>query len=408
MWDDPAYRRGLGEPPRAEPMRSPSTVVPRLAALCAVLIAVLAVLAPAPAQALSPGGIIARFNAERKHNGIPARIRLSTSYANACAAHDRYMAKNRTLTHFEIPGRPGYTAAGARIATNAVLAFNSPFSKGNPWETGPYHLLQVLDPRLELAGAAEAGGYQCMSTFPGYRTRSARRDVLYGWPGPGRTDAPYFEQADENPHVPGTLVGLHNRQTTGPYVTVYWNGPRGAGHPALDVLRSGSITGPSGRVKTRIVSTANDHSGLTFRGTGFIIAVKPLKPGTTYSVRARFATAAGVSPARAFTSGWSFRTAKAPAPTTLLRIKGPHRHGNSARFDFKASAALNNRFGTCTVRYGLPHFTGSSFRCLLGPNAHIDVSRPPSGTITLTVTIPAFRSGGVSYPRTTVSATGKG
>ena len=51
---------------------------------------------------------MAALNAQRKANGIPAGIRLSSLWSGRCHKHDHYMELNRQLTHVEEPGKTGY------------------------------------------------------------------------------------------------------------------------------------------------------------------------------------------------------------------------------------------------------------------------------------------------------------
>ena len=62
---------------------------------------------------ISPAGIIATLNAERRANGIPAGVHLKSTWSARCRKHDVYMDDNRELTHYEQQGNPGYTKGGA-------------------------------------------------------------------------------------------------------------------------------------------------------------------------------------------------------------------------------------------------------------------------------------------------------
>ena len=125
----------------------------------------LAALAAAPAaHALSGEQAVAALNAQRAASGIPAAIAHVAQWSGWCAQHNAYMRANGgELTHEETPGAPGYTPEGAQAAASSVLARGS-WNAGNPWETAPIHLHQLLAPRLDAMGVEDAAGYVCATT----------------------------------------------------------------------------------------------------------------------------------------------------------------------------------------------------------------------------------------------------
>ena len=129
--------------------------------------ALLLLTAAQAAHAATAERAIALLNAQRAANGLPAGIVEDPTLTADCAAHDRYMALNHVLTHFEQPGDPGYSDGGAYAGRNSVLARGANWSESNPYETAPLHLDQLLAPRLRALGSADLDGYSCTTTFPG-------------------------------------------------------------------------------------------------------------------------------------------------------------------------------------------------------------------------------------------------
>jgi len=111
----------------------------RLAAIAGCAAAVLAA-AVQTAHAATAQQAIALLNAQRAGNGLPANIIEDPRLTSDCAAHDRYMALNNALTHFEQTGAPGYTVGGAYAGKNAVLSERANWDNGNPYESAPLHL----------------------------------------------------------------------------------------------------------------------------------------------------------------------------------------------------------------------------------------------------------------------------
>jgi len=310
----------------------------------------------APAGAASAGKapremggpqIVGAFNAERQRSGLPP-VSENSDWSAACRAHDHYMALNNVMEHFEDPGRPGYTPQGDWAGHNAVLAAGDWATGGDPWDTAPIHLAQMMSPRLQTTGAAQVEGYNCLTTWPGYVPGGAGlpSDSLFSFPG-SRTGVPYAETAAEFPTVPGAWVGLPEGATTGPYLYFYWMGAQGdptigdqcastgADGSCVDptpnvpglVLTSATLTGPDGPVPARVVTqaaaAAAGYGGYTPAESGFLIPVRPLRPATTYTASATFDNAGQSSTPRSFTSGYSFDTAPLPPPPPASSLAVP-------------------------------------------------------------------------------------
>ncbi len=137
-------------------------------ALLAVVVLAGGLVAAPPAGAATAADAAATLNAERSANGIPAGITVDPQLSADCAAHDHYMAAGHGLTHQEVPGAAGYSTAGAYAASHSVLAEGTGWDNGNPYASAPLHLDQLLAPRLGVIGSADAAGFSCTTTFPGW------------------------------------------------------------------------------------------------------------------------------------------------------------------------------------------------------------------------------------------------
>ena len=254
-------------------------------------------------------------------------------WSHDCALHDNWMAQNHALSHQETPGSPGYTEEGNWAGQHSVLAVGQPaFTKPsrNPFLNAPYHLGQILYPSLDVMGAAEAHGYDCETTFPGYKRAHPAKDRLYSFPGEGKSIA-WAQNAAEGPAVPGDAVGLPQGTTTGPNLIVFWDGPQSPA-PLTDVRRATLTRKDGAKVDVRVV---DDRNGYAWPGSGFVIPVRPLKPGREYTGKVTFGSRYA---SRTFTHSWTFRTDKLRTGRKAVSI-GVHKHGN----DLAVSALAHDR-----------------------------------------------------------------
>src|SRR5262249_25015472 len=159
---------------------------------------------------------IGQLNAQRTANGIPAGIAERADWDADCAKHNNYQRLNGgVLTHQEEMGKPGYTAEGAFAGANSVLSsIGYGADGGNPWETAPIHLMQLLAPAL-----AETGyDHGCMITIAGWTRPLPPAPQIFTYPGNGTRTIYPSEVANEGPFVPGDFVGLPAGTTTGPHI----------------------------------------------------------------------------------------------------------------------------------------------------------------------------------------------
>ncbi len=297
-----------------------------LVALAVVVVGLAAAGLPPASRALlahpeTSAEIVAALNATRVANGLPP-VTENKAWDAACHDHDVYMSENHTETHFERPGRPGYTKAGAFAGENADLAPTS-WAEGDPWSHAPLHLVQLMSPALRQVGAYQYTDprgvtWNCITTWPGYapgKVLHARAQKMYSYPGPGQRGVPTEMVAYEAPEVPNGWVGLPTSDggleggVTGPFIYLYWAGPAAPtttcyGATVVKVCVDDSLplvpspvqaelSGPSGAaVPARLVSQAVErragHVGDMPPASGILIPAVPLRPHATYMVKVRF------------------------------------------------------------------------------------------------------------------------
>ncbi|HXH96975.1 MAG TPA: CAP domain-containing protein, partial [Gaiellaceae bacterium] len=237
-----------------------------------------------------PGGsaaIVATLNAERAANGIPGDVRENAEWSASCADHVAYMTAARRLTHTEDPASPSYTASGSWAAENSVLAAGTGWQDGELFADSPLHLIQLLSPELHEIGVAEDSGYLCITTWPGYRDTRWSKPTVFTYPGDGATGVPLSQRAHELPFTPGDFVGLPKGAVTGFDIMVF---TAGLAHPGQAHVVAAALRGPAGRVAVKTVDRTTPTVGPYLPpGSGFVIPVAPLQPGTAYRATVRFA-----------------------------------------------------------------------------------------------------------------------
>lgn len=252
---------------------------------------------PAQTAGVTASQAVAVLNAERVANGLPA-LSVDRAASRACALHDRYEKLNNFLTHVEIPGKPGYTRAGAKAAATADLSWDvrhpgGGWNQGNPFDTAPLHLAALLNPYLASIGFDDTGPWSCITVDPPDATfhPNATTATAYSYPANGRSGWPTSEVASELPFTPGDLLGLRQPRRTGPYLIVMFDGPWGLAG-GQSVITSASLTGPHGTVAIKVADgTVKQHPGRpgtlgVFLGPkAMIIPVSPLSPHTKYTAQ---------------------------------------------------------------------------------------------------------------------------
>jgi hypothetical protein len=215
-----ALRRGVGE-------HAPATRVVRRRAPAALLGALtVTLLVVAPAGAVTSAQIVQTVNAERSANGLPP-VREDPALSAGCAQYDEYRRMNGSLEdaftlHGEEPGKPGYSAAGAKAARDSLLnagdLVTDSFDAGDVFDDAPNHLVALMDPAVALVGADqtdfELGIFGtvhlvCIDVRSAPSRPKPRRLRVYVYRGPnGRVPAVHHAYR-EGPRGLGSLVAVY-------------------------------------------------------------------------------------------------------------------------------------------------------------------------------------------------------
>jgi hypothetical protein len=272
----------------------------RLAALIALACAgVLAMASAGAAKAASTPQIIKLLNAERAANGIPAGIVENPVWSVACQLHNAYEHRYGVLSHAETEGKAGFSSAGNLIAQTSVLAQGIYWGQpgrggsgpsGNPYDNAPFHLFDLLNPRISSIGASDSEGFGCVEIELGTLRPAPAAVKAYSFPGNHRRGVAVSQRAEELPESPGQTVGLGKR-ATGPNLFVYFDGPWTNGSRAE--IESATLRSSHGSVALRWIDNAS--SNLLPPTGAILVPVSPLRPGTTYRVSVR-GTVTGVMP----------------------------------------------------------------------------------------------------------------
>jgi hypothetical protein len=248
----------------------------------------LACFAPAPAALAqapgpTPAQIVGFINDYRARIGLPGPIAHDENWSRACAQHNEYQRLNNTMGHSQDKSKPGYSAEGDWAAKNSVLYAGSTWTATrNPFEVAPFHLHQLLNPRIDRMGASENGSFGCATSLAS-RNREAPKDtVTYTYPANNATHRA-AETASEGPYTPGSRVGIPEGTRTGPYLYLMFDGPWNGGWSKAK-LDSATVTGPGGPVEVKTVDGYTPGAGQYLPVGAEIIPVAPLTPGATYTI----------------------------------------------------------------------------------------------------------------------------
>jgi hypothetical protein len=232
-----------------------------------------------PAGAATAKHIIGVLNAQRAANGIPAAITEDAGWSAACAAHDAYEKANHTFGHEEVVGKPGYSAVGSLIADTSVLAEGISWGSSDPYNDAPYHLFDLLNPRINSTGAADLDGFGCVEIELGTLRSAPAQPIAYSYPGNRARGVPFQESAHELPMTPAQTLGLGTKPS-GPNLLVYFDGPWTNGARAQ--IRSATLSSSHGSIGLRWLD--NTTSDLLAPTGAILVPDTPLQKHTTYRV----------------------------------------------------------------------------------------------------------------------------
>jgi hypothetical protein len=235
--------------------------------------------AAAPATGASATRILVLLNKQRAANGIPAGIVENPSWSAACQLHNAYEHLNHVFGHAETEGKPGYSAPGNLIAATSVLAQGIAWRSSDPYDNAPYHLFDLLNPRISSIGGADSAGFGCVEIELGTLRPAPAQVRAYSYPGNGRRGVPASQRASELPQTPAQTLGLGTR-ATGPNLLVYFDGPWSNGSRA----QVSAARLASGRESVPLRWLDNTTSNLLAPTGAIIVPARPLRAGTKYRV----------------------------------------------------------------------------------------------------------------------------
>ena len=280
---------------------APRSGAKRTVAVCLALCVGSAVLATAGAtgtagraSAAVSLGWIDVVNAYRASSGLPGIVN-NASLQSGVDKHAHYLSLSGILSHGESPSVSGYTAEGSLAAAQSVLggwvgADHSDRDLVEGWVTAPFHLVHLLEPRLQSAA------YASTHELPGaYFTSAAVLNVVGGI-GPRVTlERPVLFPAD------GSVVSVTTFTTETPDPLVAcpgYSAPTGLGIVAMFPNPPGRITSaitldgqPVEHCMIDASYSSGDPSGqatvrsiLTQKNAIVLMPRRPLTPGATYEV----------------------------------------------------------------------------------------------------------------------------
>ncbi len=264
-------------------------VQPPTLLLAALLLLAAALLAP-PARAGSTARILALLNRERILNSLPAGILANPTWTAGCEAHDAYERRHGGLSHEEQKGSAGYSAEGDLIAATSVLAQGIYWEHGDPYDNAPFHLFDLLNPRISSVGAADSEGFGCVEIELGTLRPSPAAPLAYSYPGDRRTGVALSQRAEEQPATPAQTLGLGTR-ATGPNLFVYFDGPWSNGSRLH--LEAATLSSAHGSIPLRFLD--NTTSDLLAPTGAILVPVSPLRADTRYRAEVR-GSVSGVVP----------------------------------------------------------------------------------------------------------------
>ncbi len=285
-------------------------------AAASMIVACLALsVAVLPASGATAKHIIALLNTQRTANHIPAAITENATWSADCAAHDAYEKTNHAFGHEETLGKAGYTPGGNLIALTSVLAEGISWGSSDPYDNAPYHLFDLLNPRISSTGAADLDGFGCVEVELGTLRAAPEKPLAYSYPGNRRTGVGVQQTAQELPMTPAQTLGL-GTQATGPNLFVYFDGPWSDGARAQ--IQSATLRSAHGSIPLRWLD--NTTSDLLAPTGAILVPVRPLAPRSTYRVHV-VAKVLGVQPGSSVEQ--VLGTCGAPEPSGAVSCGSP-------------------------------------------------------------------------------------
>lgn len=118
----------------------------------------------------NPGGSawLNELNRIRREKGLSPVVE-DPSLSQECVKHVNYMKKYGMEGHFEVEGRPEYTAAGHKCAkeSNLVSGARNELDSFRIWVGSPAHYKGMIRPNLKRVGFAYGNGYGALNVIAG-------------------------------------------------------------------------------------------------------------------------------------------------------------------------------------------------------------------------------------------------
>jgi uncharacterized protein YkwD len=256
--------------------------------------------------------VVDAINAHRARGGCEL-IFLDLDSSRGCRAHAAYLARNAARLkdteakwHDEDAGLPGFSDLGRKSAQRAAVAAAEPLAAIEKWLADSAHRTQILDPRLRTFAAgfvADKEG-RWFSVFdwtsgldrePPFETTALAGAIAF--PAPGQSRVPLWFPGNE---MPDPLPEAKHKLAGYP-ITVTFPSRKRVESVAGHLNETGK-----GAVEVWLSSPekpANPMFASSQQGTICLIAKRPLKPSTRYTVEVT-ATMDG----RPWSATWGFTT----------------------------------------------------------------------------------------------------
>ncbi|HWL42447.1 MAG TPA: hypothetical protein VNQ73_05845 [Ilumatobacter sp.] len=318
--------------------RADNDDVPRRVPRCllgALLVGVLGLVnAPSvPAAAIDNSDWLGIVNTYRAMSGL-APVAAEPAWEAGAVAHSCYMIQN-DISHGEVPGRPGYSAAGHTAGMSGNVAVSGSTAADarshiDLWMTGPFHAIGILRYNLRKSAYGECEN----ESMPRWRS-GATLDVLRGidqsvprpanpivFPGDGAT-VPLYRFVVESPDPLGMcgwtgLAGL-------PLIAMMPNSVNAA---------TAALTGPDGPLDTCTLHAGNvsDPTAKSILGADNAVVVMPRAHLTNGTYHATVNTNAGAV-------SWSFKVningglqSSPPSPAQPQKVETTQLAGDPVAF----------------------------------------------------------------------------
>ena len=189
-------------------------------------------------------------NSIRASAGIPP-ITEDSGLSNAANLHAMYVVANNRYSHEEDPSLPKYTVEGDQAARDGLIFATSNTSAGYQesigfWASGPFHLVPLLNPRLDKMGYStfvDTGSSNTKMSgilnLGPRATHGANKDVYPAmYPGDGQTTAVLSQRIREWPDA--TMHCGYSRPVGAPIVLMIGSGNQTPNVGNYSVTQNGS------------------------------------------------------------------------------------------------------------------------------------------------------------------------